>query len=448
MQKKTFALLLAVLLAAAFALSACAADVPSADGSSGGESKAEKPAAHEAVPDGAGQEATDIAPAEEAENAAEALPPGRGGSAAADDLGSYSRYSSDLPQQKEAGVLTAGRQQDREDWEEFVSVLNRPDWRQYQNFWGLFPASRISVTASSGKKPLPGVRITGYDHDGTVLWKSMTDNRGETDVFTSFFGGQAQLAYVEAEYADNNNAASRQRIDMRQESSVHFDFPEAPSAEQPKALDLMLVMDTTGSMGDELEYLKTELTDVVDRVLRTHEGLGIRTSVNFYRDEDDEYVVRSYDFTGNPSESYQQMAEQYADGGGDYAEALDQALSDAVKDHAWEAPVRLLFLVLDAPPHNIGDNYVLKNAVTHAAADGIRIIPIASSGVDEETEFLLRTIAASTGGQYVFLTDDSDVGNDHKEPTVSDYETEYLNDLMVDIIDEYLKTYPTIRERP
>lgn len=67
---------------------------------------------------------------------------------------------------------------------------------------------------------------------------------------------------------------------------------------------------------------------------------------------------------------------------------------------------------------------------------GIRISAVASSGVDKETEFLLRFLGIRTGGSYIFLTDDSGIGGDHIEPTVGQYEVELLNDLLVRVISE------------
>ena len=69
---------------------------------------------------------------------------------------------------------------------------------------------------------------------------------------------------------------------------------------------------------------------------------------------------------------------------------------------------------------------------------GVRIIPVASSGINKETEFLLRSMSISTGGRYVFLTDDSGIGGGHIEPTVGDYDVEKLNDLMVKVATEYI----------
>lgn len=101
----------------------------------------------------------------------------------------------------------------------------------------------------------------------------------------------------------------------------------------------------------------------------------------------------------------------------------------------------MCFLVLDAPPHSeseiSGINSQIQKYIQQAACEGIRIIPVASSGVDTETEFLLRSFALMTGGTYVFLTDHSGVGDSHLEPTIGQYTVEALNELMVRVISEY-----------
>lgn len=130
---------------------------------------------------------------------------------------------------------------------------------------------------------------------------------------------------------------------------------------------------------------------------------------------------------------------EYATGGGDYEEAVDLALLDAVTGHEWrEGAVKLAFLILDAPPHDTGETAAnLRTAMEEATKQGIRIIPIASSGVDEKTEGFLRGIAMLTGGTYTFLTDDSGIGGSHLEPTVGAYTVEALNDMIVRLIKEY-----------
>ena len=79
----------------------------------------------------------------------------------------------------------------------------------------------------------------------------------------------------------------------------------------------------------------------------------------------------------------------------------------------------------------------MTNDVMLMAEKGIRLIPLASSGVNTETEFLLRSWAVMTGGTYTFLTNHSGIGGDHLEPTIGEYEVEKLNDLLVRVIAEY-----------
>lgn len=49
--------------------------------------------------------------------------------------------------------------------------------------------------------------------------------------------------------------------------------------------------------------------------------------------------------------------------------------------------------------------------VYQAAEKGIAAVPVAASGVDVPTQYVLRSTALITGGTYVFLTDDSGIGN-------------------------------------
>ena len=99
---------------------------------------------------------------------------------------------------------------------------------------------------------------------------------------------------------------------------------------------------------------------------------------------------------------------------------------------------QMLFLLADAPPHQYpGQDYTYHEAIQDATAHGIAIYPVAASGVDKPTEFLFRAMAVMTGGKYVFLTDDSGVGNSHEVPDIRGYTVEKLNDLMVREIRSY-----------
>ena len=70
---------------------------------------------------------------------------------------------------------------------------------------------------------------------------------------------------------------------------------------------------------------------------------------------------------------------------------------------------------------------------------GIKIVPVSASGINKGTEYLLRSFAMATNGTYVFITNDSGVGNEHIEATVGEYQVEKLRDLIARLIVAYAK---------
>ena len=200
-----------------------------------------------------------------------------------------------------------------------------------------------------------------------------------------------------------------------------------------RALDMGFLVDATGSMGDEMAFLQSELKDIVRRVRAVEPDLDIRVSVVFYRDRGDAFVTLSHPFTRNVDEAVAFMSTTSADGGGDFPEDMNAGL-EAMMRQRWsrDRVPQMLFLVADAPPQRYaGADYTYHDAIRDAAAKGIAIYPVAASGVDKPTEFLLRAMAVMTGGKYLFLTDDSGVGESHEEPDITGYTVEKLNDLMV-----------------
>lgn len=209
------------------------------------------------------------------------------------------------------------------------------------------------------------------------------------------------------------------------------------------ALDLGFLVDATGSMGDEMQFLQTELRDIVTRVRAAEPELDIRLSIVFYRDRGDEFVTRTLPFTRSVDSAIAFLGGTTADGGGDYPEDMNAGLAEMMRqDWSRDVAPRMLFVIGDAPPHLYDDErYTYHEAIRDASADRIAIYPVAASGVDQPTEYLFRAMAAMTGGKYVFLTDDSGVGESHEKPDITGYEVEKLNELMVREIRKYVRGY-------
>ncbi len=332
-----------------------------------------------------------------------------------------------------AGLLTAGEWRDVENLDFWKNLLNRNDRYQLMARRNLYTNSVkvVSVKTPDGD-PCYNAEVVLHAEDGSVIYTARTD-----------VWGKAYLFY-------NLNKNGKTPKVLRVNSNTFAELSEgvtevviSSESKNVEALDLMFTIDTTGSMSDELRYLQSELEDVIDRVAKSSGNvLSIRVSVNFYRDTTDDYVVLPFDFTSNMVDVMNTLRAQSAIGGGDYPEAVHTALDNAILEHEWrEDAVKLMFLVLDAPPHSEaeiqGVNRQIQESVTKAAEMGIKIIPVASSGVDTETEFLLRSYAAMTGGTYIFLTNHSGIGGDHLEPTIGQYAVEPLNECLIRIISEY-----------
>jgi hypothetical protein len=232
---------------------------------------------------------------------------------------------------------------------------------------------------------------------------------------------------------------------MQQNGSdfVMFSQQELRSAREAASLqrgprseiDVQLVLDTTGSMGDELSYLQGEFDAIAATVRVKFPNVTPRWSLVVYRDKGDDYVTRQFDFTSDTSRFRRDLRAQSAAGGGDIPEAVVQGLSAGLRQ-AWRQDdhvAKIAFWVADAPAHP-GEGSQLANVVRLASKKGVHVYPIAASDTDPAAEYQMRSAAQMTGGRYVFLTNDSGIGNDHAEPHIPCYSVTRLDSAIVRMI--------------
>jgi len=122
-------------------------------------------------------------------------------------------------------------------------------------------------------------------------------------------------------------------------------------------------------------------------------------------------------------------------GGGDFPEAMDQAMEAAATELVWRTGnvARVALVVADAPPHNEHLRDALESALKMRRL-GVRLYGLAASGVAQTAEYLMRLTALVTGARYAWLTDDSGIGNPHAEPSVVCYKVTRLDSLLVRIL--------------
>ncbi|MHA2024746.1 MAG: vWA domain-containing protein [Candidatus Thorarchaeota archaeon] len=131
-------------------------------------------------------------------------------------------------------------------------------------------------------------------------------------------------------------------------------------------LDVAFVVDTTGSMKDDIQAVRNSLFDIVDHITKKTEGLEIRFGVVSYRDhppQDRSYVTKVFDFSEKIKRVHKLISSLKPSEGGDTPEAVADGLFDARTKLSWERDAyKVLLLVGDAPPHgkkynSIGDDY-------------------------------------------------------------------------------------------
>lgn len=337
-----------------------------------------------------------------------------------------------------SGALTAGEVNDFSKWEMWQG-LKKEELASYAAAWNIAPAGRYSLQLNTASGlPIVDAIVRLIEKAKGTLFTARTDNTGKAELWLDTKGQEIENSdlYMEVEYMGIVETIRKVKPFS---SAMNYHTMEL-SCYEINAVDIAFVVDATGSMGDELMYLQAEMNDVIYKAKQISEKLDFHFANVFYRDEGDEYVTRSMDFSRVLSESVDFINAQSAGGGGDYEEAVEIALDTAIHSLSWSetARTRLLFLIMDAPPHNNSFNRAKMEKLMRDAADkGIRIVPVGASGINKATEYLLRTLAIGTNGTYTFLTNHSGIGNAHLEPSTDEYKVETFNDLMVRILKSY-----------
>lgn len=199
-------------------------------------------------------------------------------------------------------------------------------------------------------------------------------------------------------------------------------------------LDVTFLLDTTGSMGDELSYIQNEIDGIAQSIKTKFPQTTPRFGLVLYKDQGDSYVTRWFDFKGL-EEFRTNLASQTVGGGGDYPEAVAEGLTKTMA-LSWRSGsvARMAFWVADAP-HHIGEEQTVRTAIDAAVQKDVHIYPVAASGADPRTEMTMRSAAQITGGRYVFLTDDSGIGNSHAEPHIPCYHVTKFNGALVRMVE-------------
>src|SRR5215470_7595216 len=144
-------------------------------------------------------------------------------------------------------------------------------------------------------------------------------------------------------------------VGRRQSTIQPVSIDETSSAPSSTALEMVFVLDTTGSMGGLIDGAKQRIWGIVNEVMQQPSHPAVKIGLVAYRDHGDAYVTQVLPLTNDLDKVYTTLMEYRADGGGDGPENVRRGLADGVRKAGWSKPApntaQIVFLVGDAPPH-------------------------------------------------------------------------------------------------
>ena len=235
----------------------------------------------------------------------------------------------------------------------------------------------------------------------------------------------------------------------------------AASAASLRKLDLAFVVDTTGSMDDDIAQVKADMKEYLNDL--NESGMDYKIAIVDYRDfparsvsEDYPYRVQ-IDFTSDHDAILATIDALNVDGGGDWRETIYSALIDGVNELSWRSDAgKAAILMGDAPaldpePYT---NYTADDAIANlkngniAAEDRVKsasfvaanaVVPMAN----ERSSITLFAIATSSDAEVVENFNYLAEGTGGKTYTL----TSGVADIS-DIIKEIIETIPDVVVNP
>ena len=274
-------------------------------------------------------------------------------------------------------------------------------------------------------------------------------HKGKTYADGSFFiyPLQAELnaKSIDAE-VEYQNQTKIIKIDRNGPRQVDIVLDVKRESYQSIPIDLLFILDVTGSMGEELERLKTSIEIINLNIASLNIRPDIRFGLVSYRDQDDDFITKLIPFTSDLQAFQREINKLDAKGGGDDPEDLQSALKDAMQKMNWnDQGIRLAFIITDAAIHlDYGQKYTYVRAAEEAKAKGIKIFSVGTGGLDIAGEYILRQISQYTYGKYIFLTYGEEGESEGGRPgsvshhTGSNFQTDKLEAIIIHFAKEEL----------
>lgn len=203
--------------------------------------------------------------------------------------------------------------------------------------------------------------------------------------------------------------STKRSVNQKKTDSV---LSTSSTSSKQKTLEMVFVLDTTGSMGGLIEGAKQKIWSIVNDVMQRKDRPNVKIGLVAYRDNSDAYVTQVTPLTDDLDKIYTKLMDFRAEGGGDTPENVRRALAEGVEKVGWTKTnsntAQILFLVGDAPPQNyVQEPDVL--ATTEKAVKQNMIVNTIQCGNASDTRQIWQTIALRGEGKYFAIAQDGGV---------------------------------------
>jgi Mg-chelatase subunit ChlD len=286
------------------------------------------------------------------------------------------------------------------------------DNANYRDYLGwLGAAGRSAARIDAGGRQF----IVVTDRDGKAMPScqvAIQGARGRAQLTTTsagralVFPGALGLGELVAATASCGGAAAvTAPISARAVDGVtHLKLALARQLPARRAIDLAFVLDTTGSMSEEIDAVKATVRAVAGQLGAAQ--TDVRVGLVEYKDRTDCILTQTFPFSSDLTAFSAQVAGLAADGGGDTPEDMHAGLAAALDKLQWrgDAVARLVVVIADAPPHlDYQGQRDYADAARRAAARGIKLYTVSASGMDDTGQVVMRQLAQHTGGSNLFV---------------------------------------------
>lgn len=134
-----------------------------------------------------------------------------------------------------------------------------------------------------------------------------------------------------------------------------------------KTLDMVITLDTTQSMEDDIPHIRKLLVPMVAERIKGFDT--VRIGLTLYRDYMEEYLTRSLPFTSDLTQLQRMVDSVRVAGGRDIPEAVHEGIYAAIHNYKWEAESRVIIVIGDAPPHPIPRGKITEDMVKRDAEE-------------------------------------------------------------------------------